>query len=294
MKEDHRVLEEVVVDAGVADKRLLLFEPEFATVLRRMRGETNSTSSVLREAWESGSLSTLTKNSPMLATGAHVSMIAHSTREELVGTLTETDRANGFADRFMCALVRRAQCLPEPEPIAEAVLDPLITELRQVIAVARVEKHRMTRDADARALWAEVYPRLSEGEPGLLGALLARAEAHVLRLSVLYAVLDRSPVIKPVHLKAALAVWDYIEASTRQIFGRGPLGVPVADAILEALRTKTKREMTRTAISDLFHGNRTAAEIDAALMLLAARGAIVRPPNEAQAGQGPPEVWRLA
>mgnify|MGYP003693804521 CR=1 FL=1 len=89
--------ERVLEDEGEADKRLLVIEPELATVLRRMQGETNTLSPVIREAWESGNLSTLTKNTPLKATGAHVkSIIAHSTREELVTSLTETDRgANG-------------------------------------------------------------------------------------------------------------------------------------------------------------------------------------------------------
>jgi hypothetical protein len=38
------------------------------------------------------------------------------------------------------------------------------------------------RSEEARALWREIYPELSEGKPGLAGALLARGEAHVMRL----------------------------------------------------------------------------------------------------------------
>ena len=38
-------------------------------------------------------------------------------------------------------------------------------------------------DDAARKLWAQVYPTLSEGKPGLLGAITARAEAQVLRIS---------------------------------------------------------------------------------------------------------------
>ena len=53
-------------------------------------------------------------------------------------------------------------------------------------------------------MFREIYPKLSAGEPGLLGAVLARAEAHVLRLSLLYAALDRAPAVTPAHLVAAL------------------------------------------------------------------------------------------
>jgi hypothetical protein len=219
---------------------------------------------VIRESWETGNLSTLTKNSPLRATGAHVSIIAHTTREELITSLTETDRANGFANRFLYMLVRRSKYLAEPATVPDAVLQPLIDNLRQVVQQHH-HRHVFVRDAEARAIWADVYPKLSEGEPGLLGAILARAEAHVLRLSLLYAVLDESPAIRAPHLHAALALWDYSEQSARRIFG-DVLGLSVADTILAALRARGP--MTREEITDLFHRNKKAAVIDAALHVL--------------------------
>lgn len=55
---------ETVDDAGVADKRLFVAEPEFARVLRVSEREGSTLSPVLREAWDSGHLASLTKNSP--------------------------------------------------------------------------------------------------------------------------------------------------------------------------------------------------------------------------------------
>ena len=67
VKEGGRVVDyqTVIVDAGVEDKRLLAIETEFSTTLRRMSSETNTLSSVIRQAWDSGSLATITKGSPM-------------------------------------------------------------------------------------------------------------------------------------------------------------------------------------------------------------------------------------
>ena len=86
----------------------------------------------------------------------------------------------------------------------------------------------------ARPLWVERYPSLSEGAPGLLGAVTSRSEAQVLRLACVYALMDSSVAIELEHLKAALAVWDYAEASARYIFGDAT-GDPVADSIEEML-----------------------------------------------------------
>jgi Primase C terminal 1 (PriCT-1) len=112
----------VIVDPGVEDKRLLVEEPELASVLRRMDRESNSLSAVLRQAWDDGNLGTLTKNSPLRATGAHVSLLAHVTRAELVVNLGATERVNGFGNRFLYALVRRSKELPDPAPIPLTVL----------------------------------------------------------------------------------------------------------------------------------------------------------------------------
>jgi hypothetical protein len=95
----------------------------------------------------------------------------------------------------------------------------------------------------------------------MAGALLGRAEAQVMRLSGLYAVLDGQSVIDLGHLKAALAIWQYAESSTRMIFGDS-LGDPTADTILKALRARG--EITDSDISDLFRRHKTAAELERA------------------------------
>jgi hypothetical protein len=129
---------------------------------------------------------------------------------------------------------------------------------------------QLTFDNEARELWKEIYPDLSAAKPGLLGAVVARAEAQVLRISCLYAALDSSLVITAKHLSAALAVWEYAEASANYIFS-DHLGDPDADAILSALRA-SPTGLTKTEISALFGRNRNATQIDRALGVLVTAG----------------------
>lgn len=276
----------VVVDEGEQDKRLLVIEPELAVVLKNMARETNTLSGVLRQAWDFGDLSTLTKNSPVQATGAHISIVGHITQDELLRYLTETERANGFANRFLWLLVRRSNVLPDGAVVPEDKLAPLVAKLQLVVDAAK-NIGEIQRDEAARAIWAEVYPRLSAGESGMVGAIIARAEAQVLRLSVLYAVLDRANVVRAEHLKAALALWDYAEASARLIFG-GRLGYPMADRILAALRAN-KSGLTETEIHNLFGRHKSAGEIVATLDFLQRRGLAVSSSSET-AGR-PKTIW---
>ena len=49
-------------------------------------------------------------------------------------------------------------------------------ELADALAFGR-SAGEVRRDDEARTIWCEVYGELSEGKPGLAGALLARGEA---------------------------------------------------------------------------------------------------------------------
>jgi hypothetical protein len=95
--------------------------------------------------------------------------------------------------------------------------------------------------------------------PGLLGAVTSRAEAQVVRLSMIYALLDGSAVIKKAHLRAALAVWHYCNDSARCIFGSS-LGDPIADRVLGELR-KNLGGLSRTEIRGIFSRNKSEAEL---------------------------------
>ena len=261
-----------IVDPGVEDKRLLVRESEFASVLRVLQRDGNSLSAIMRTAWESDELRTLTKNAPLRATGAHIGVLGHVSREELLRYLDRTDLANGFINRFLIVAAKRQRLLPAGGNVPSEVLEAFAARLDDVIVWAQ-QPRLLTRDPDAERMWAAVYPELSEGRPGLLGAATSRAEAQALRLQVVYALLDRSPVIGPAHVLASLAVWKYVDASTKWVFGDA-LGDTIADAIVEALRLR--RELSRTDISDLFGRHVSRSRVEQALNLLLAAGRITR------------------
>jgi Protein of unknown function (DUF3987) len=253
------------IDLGVADKRLLIQEPEFASVLKVAGREGNTLSTTIREAWDTGTLRVLSRQSPLKATGAHISIIGHITQEELRQHLTSTDMANGFANRFFWPCVKRSKLLPEGGGLPSEELELITARLQDACAFAATAGE-IKRDDEARELWISVYPDLSEGQAGLVGAITSRAEAQVMRLAMIYALLDSSPVIKKVHLEAALALWRYSEASVRFIWGDS-LGDPAADTLLRQLRLQPEG-MTKTEIRDLFHRNKRSSETDRVLELL--------------------------
>ena len=136
-----------------------------------------------------------------------------------------------------------------------------------------------------------VYPKLSEGEPGMLGAMTSRAEAHVLRLACLYALSDmsfKSYVVSASHLESALALWRYCHDSARYIFGDS-LGDATADTILSALKAADDG-LTRTEIRDLFGRNAAKADVTRALAMLQEYEKACRSEDRSHPGR-PVERW---
>ncbi len=277
----------VVIDPGVADKRLLVVETEFSAPLRIAVRDGNTLIATLRRAWDGRELRTLTKVSPAVATGAHICLVGHITRDELLRCLDRTDLGNGFANRFLWPLVRRSKLLPDGEAVPQHVIEPLARRLAEVVRWA-AEERVLRRDDEASEVWRSVYGALTAGRAGLLGSVLSRAEAQVLRLSVLYAVLDMSTHISAEHLLAALAVWKYAEVSAEIIFGDA-VGDPVADAILAALRRQG--ELTRTDIGNLLGRHPDRRRVDVALNALLQGGLAVSEVNRDTGGR-PQEIWR--
>jgi hypothetical protein len=122
-----------------------------------------------------------------------------------------------------------------------------------------------------------------------VGAVTARAEAQVMRLALVYALMDGSSVISLAHLRAALEVWRYCFASARYVFG-STIGDPVADEILSALR-RSEDGLTRTEISArVFGRNRSADQISHALDALQ-RAGLAYPHTDTSTGGRHAERW---
>jgi hypothetical protein len=192
-------------------------------------------------------------------------LIGHITADELRRYLTETETANGSGNRHLWVCTSRSKLLPEGGLVDADEWDALREELARAITCARTAGE-VRRDEEARALWCEVYAKLSADKPGLAGALLARGEAHVMRLALIYALLDCSTTIRAPHLLAAIALWEYVERSVYFVFGDS-LGDPLADDLLRLLRV-CPAGLTRTELRDYLGRHQSSDRIGRALGLL--------------------------
>jgi hypothetical protein len=255
--------------ASISDKRLFVVQPEFASTLKVMTREGNVLSGIIREAWDSGCLQTMVKRNPLHVEGAHISIVGHITREELRRYLNLTESANGFANRFLWIQSNRSKFLPEGGSLSAGEMKELAELVRPAVKFGS-SAELLKRDEETKKLWADSYRGLCEGKPGMLGAIISRAAPQVLRLSMIYALLDCSLEIKTPHLRAALAVWEFCEKTAMWIFG-SRMGDSTADELLSLL-LKRAGGMSRNEIMNHFNRHKSSAEIGRALALLQKQG----------------------
>jgi hypothetical protein len=192
-------------------RRLFLLPEEFGSLLSSLTRENSTLAPLLRSAWDGGDLAGTGDDSSMRAFLAHVSLAGHLTEAELVPLLGRAEFHKGFCDRCLWASIRRSQFLPDDSLLPQHERAAIVERLHAVVDWIRTEGEVMfSRTPEGGQLWSQLYVNLAEG----------RADAHVLRLSALYAALDATPYIDTVHLRAALAVWSYCRSSSLRLFRR--------------------------------------------------------------------------
>jgi hypothetical protein len=257
------------------EKRLCVVEQEFSRTLCVMEREGNTLSQILRSASDNGNLNSLTVKTRQ-AEGTHVTVVGHITPRELKDRLQDIQMVNGFGNRFLWWAVLSDKVLPHTEPIPADVFAPFVPALGRLKEMGGSATEVAVRlDSTAQERWETIYRSLREDLPGRVGAMQARGYVMVLRLALIYAILDAvasSPAapstggnrdrgrvprvqrrtsqyethkagyealpglaIGVVHLEAALAVWDYCATSAQLLF-RDPCKHPLGNKLIKLLQ----------------------------------------------------------
>jgi hypothetical protein len=282
-------------DGPPVEKRLYVVEEEFSKVLAQLRRDGNILSQVLRESYDSGNLSVMTRKEPLQAFGAHIAITGHITPEELHDRFNHIEMANGFGNRFLWFLVKSDKMLARCQPIPTSIYQKFapifgrhnnadISPFQYIVHEGLVNPVPLATPAMER--WEkEIYPYLREDRPGLAGALLARGPSMVLRVAFMYYLLDppstgESRGIGLAHLDAAMAVWNYCEESVQMLF-KTRSGTLLGDKVLSLL---ANGPMTKDKMNDHL-SPKQKQEIGAVLAQLEAAGQVVKE-QEQKTGPG--------
>ena len=202
-----------------------------------------------------------------------MSLLGHVTQFELMSLFKDTEVFNGLGNRFLWACVRRSKYLPIGGQPSDEELQSLAGELGSILRdVQRLQRLRFSSEAEAH--WRAVYPVLEADKPtAFVDALTARSAAQVIRISLVYALLDHSYSIELPHLMAGLAVWDYCEQSVA-VMHPAPARNDLEGKVIRALKTAGESGRTRTELNKDLGGHHKTEQVAWSLRKLKTLGLV--------------------
>jgi hypothetical protein len=212
-----------VVKPGVEDKRLFIREGELSRVFVLASKEGGTASAILRDGWDSKALRNKVKgaannglSNSCVCMSPHLSLSGDITAGELKKTMPEGSDTNGFANRFLYVYTSRVKLCPQGGP--QLNLTDEIVYFYEAIQLAQTRKI-VPLSSGARKLMGKIYLQQEEDQSeGIVGAMTARAAAHIRRLATIIALAEKSAVVEVEHLRAAEALWDYCYDSVKYVF----------------------------------------------------------------------------
>jgi Protein of unknown function (DUF3987) len=245
------------------NEAILMVESEFGRVLAAASRDGSTVSQVLRQAFDFRRMEHRIRGKAFTAPPTPVSLIGHITADELKDRqsgLRPVEIMNGFGNRVLWVYVDRRRIDAHLKPMPTDTLNALVRRLRASLDGARQARNPVERSGAAEELWDDLYGRVANDDGmGLVGTLTARAEAQLLRLSLIYALLDGTDVIQRSHLEAAWEFWRYCRWSAQHIWVGPGTGDPDLDRIADILDGGDR--LDARALDRMFYGHRSGAEV---------------------------------
>lgn len=280
------------------DRRMMIWESEFASVLTKASKESSILSMILRSGFDGENLNVRTRGNPLIATNPHLSIVGHITPDELSSKIKSVDITNGFANRFLFMMVKGGEDHSDGGLIIDEDYCRLHSKiLKKILEFWQLKKQNMKdpkemiiRFSDkAQKIWDKKYKQWKRTKyRGVVGSLFGRAAPIVRRLATIYAVSNCSNQITTDHLKAALALWKYHVDSVKILF-KDMTGDYYTDNLLSALQQAYPDYISRTQINnEVFSRNANKGKIDSSLKSLFRRKEAEG--VEVKKGRGRPEL----
>jgi hypothetical protein len=267
--------EALVADLASVDessKHTVIIEEEFARLLESAGRSGSTLSQMIRQLYDGKDLGRRTAEARQVATDYHTALIGHITPDELRLLLSASDQTNGLANRFLMVASHTSRIVVWDDQGDPNHLCRKAVEAAGIASIARLGRNRGPMSIDDGAYHALVY--LSHGEHLRTESdLLMRLWSHLLRVTLIYAVMDGGTVVRIEHVKAALAFVLYAMESTLTIFSQQEMS-STTSKILNLIEKSGVNGLTRTQLTAQLSNHVKSDQRDAAISELAASGLI--------------------
>jgi len=281
---------------AVKDKRLWIIESEFSNVLAQGKREGNTLLPALRDVWDGGSIQPLTKGRGLWAIRPHIALHGNITPGELAARIEAREVAGGTFNRILMVWAERTCLVPFPEPTNREIVERFARRIEDIIRWAR-GGYPNTRDSrvasltpQAASLWNGLYSTLKQPHPAgdLVAAATERRAPICLRIALIHAVLEKSLMITPEHIRVGYAWAQYGAETAAYVLAN--LDGQSRDTekerkVLAFLGTQPGKEADRRTITKTcFGGHVAGADLDRVLTPMVDDGVIRRREAEPRAG----------
>ena len=269
------VVEEKVIP-GSPEKRCLVRLDELSVCFKMQASEKSTLGETLLTAWGGSQLETpnVSQGENYRKANDYAISFYGDTQPQAIRKILDGGRietVNGWLNRFLWVAARGQRDIPRPKPL-DSILTPFLSRLKAALDFSKSAGELQWAD-DAGKAWDEVYGELKRS--GDTVPHTDRARGQVLRLAMLFALVDSSKVIRLAHLYAALAAWAYCRESAALIFGGTARSQPFeADPLwLEVLNFLPETDgVERWKINEKFKPKATTEKVGETLEALANAG----------------------
>ncbi|WP_146531809.1 DUF3987 domain-containing protein [Vibrio cyclitrophicus] len=244
------------------DKRLVMIEAEFQSVLSKCNAKDSILSATIRKLFDGKTLTSMTKSDPYTCTDPHVAIVGHITPKEFSKELSNSSVTNGFANRFPIYRLFGKEGEAFPHTTKQVVLDELAEQLNEILYWANSDNEQLEFTECYKERYKAEYKTLRSLGPNdsVEQSLMTRASHYATMYAMMFAICDKTNQVNENHLNAALAWIEYWHSSVRYTFNTereahvAERKEQMADIVLAAIKTLCEQgksnQITRTPLKN--------------------------------------------
>lgn len=279
----------------------LIREDELGAMLRNAASKGSILGQTYRKAWDGRPLEVRSRTGgvKVVLSTYYLAAIGHITLPELRSTLTSIDIFGGTVNRQLWVATKRSKVLANLGNVPDDVIVPFAKVLKRLDSITNEWYPGLTYDSADPAsaetsddddddgaqvtasrwkepdwtpaaveFWQTLYGRHCRHDEalGLLGHVIARGDVQMLRIALVYMLLDETTTLDVPHLVAAAAFWTYCRDTAAHAFGIST-GDQRLDKVLAAIHAAGDEGLPHSAIrTDVLGSNNVKAETIDTLM----------------------------
>lgn len=252
--------QEGIIQALIKDSRPLLgVETEASTVFKNFDRQGNKLSECIRNAYDGDPMGNMSIANKAYIEDHFIGLTFLITQSELSELITKTSLTNGFANRFIWLHVSRSKLLSFPPEPDQERLQSLVKKMSVLLAKLKDGK-QITLAKSACGVWDRMYVTLNSRDSETNIEIKNRAVNNILRVALIYAILDESSEVEERHLEAAYELIRHSESCVDKIFSKKS-STKDEMKLLKALNARGGWTSQTEVIEQIFNRNRSAEEI---------------------------------